>query len=34
MPIVAAVCRILFDGQPPLAAIEELMSRELRTEQD
>ena len=34
MPIVAAVGRILFDGQPPLEAIEALMSRELRTEQD
>ena len=34
MPIVAAVNRILFDGQAPARAIEALMSRELRTEQD
>jgi glycerol-3-phosphate dehydrogenase (NAD(P)+) len=34
MPIVAAVNRILFDGQPPARAIQELMSRGLRTEQD
>jgi glycerol-3-phosphate dehydrogenase (NAD(P)+) len=34
MPIVAAVNRILFDGQAPARAIEELMSRGLRTEQD
>ena len=34
MPIVQAVCRILFDGQPAGQAIEELMSRGLRAEQD
>ena len=34
MPIVAAVCRILYDGQPAAQAIEELMSRGLRAEQD
>ncbi|HEX6537088.1 MAG TPA: NAD(P)H-dependent glycerol-3-phosphate dehydrogenase [Gemmatimonadaceae bacterium] len=34
MPIVTAVHRILFDKQPPRAAIGELMSRELRAEQD
>ena len=34
MPIVAAVNRILFDGQAPARAIEELMGRGLRTEQD
>jgi glycerol-3-phosphate dehydrogenase len=34
MPIVAAVNRILFEGQAPARAIEELMSRGLRTEQD
>jgi len=34
MPIVAAVCRILYDGQSAAQAIEELMSRGLRAEQD
>ena len=34
MPIVAAVCRVLYDGQPAAQAIEELMSRGLRAEQD
>ncbi len=34
MPIVAAVCRILYDGQPAAQAIAELMSRGLRAEQD
>ena len=34
MPIVFAVCRVLFEGQSPRRAIEELMSRELRAEQD
>lgn len=34
MPIVWAVHRILFDGQPPRSAISELMTRELRAEQD
>jgi glycerol-3-phosphate dehydrogenase (NAD(P)+) len=34
MPIVAAVHRILFEGWPPRDAIGELMSRELRSEQD
>lgn len=34
MPIVAAVNRVLFDGGSPRQAIEELMGRELRTEQD
>lgn len=34
MPIVAMVHRILFDGQTPRAAVEELMARELRAEQD
>lgn len=34
MPIVTAVYRILFEGQPPRAAIGELMARELRPERD
>ena len=34
MPIVNAVFRILFEGSPPRDAIVELMSRELRPEQD
>lgn len=34
MPIVNAVNRVLFDGGSPRQAIEELMGRELRTEQD
>ena len=34
MPIVAAVNRILFEGQAPAQAIAELMGRGLRTEQD
>jgi len=34
MPIVLAVHRILFEGQPPRLAISELMTRELRAEQD
>ncbi|MHB1223698.1 MAG: NAD(P)H-dependent glycerol-3-phosphate dehydrogenase [Gemmatimonadaceae bacterium] len=34
MPIVSAVQRILFEGYPPRRAIEELMGRELRPEQD
>ncbi|MEP6691138.1 MAG: NAD(P)H-dependent glycerol-3-phosphate dehydrogenase [Gemmatimonadaceae bacterium] len=34
MPIVRAVYRALFEGYPPRAAITELMSRELRPEQD
>ncbi|MFL5574418.1 MAG: NAD(P)H-dependent glycerol-3-phosphate dehydrogenase [Gemmatimonadaceae bacterium] len=34
MPIVAAVHRILFEGRPARIAIGELMSRELRSEQD
>jgi len=34
MPIVLAVHRILFEGQPPRRAISELMKRELRAEQD
>ena len=34
MPIVAAVHRILFEKQPARRAIAELMSRELRPEQD
>jgi len=34
MPIVTAVHRILFDGHPVRAAIADLMSRELRAEQD
>ena len=34
MPIVEAVHRILFEGQPPRRAIAELMTRELRAEQD
>jgi glycerol-3-phosphate dehydrogenase (NAD(P)+) len=34
MPIVAAVHRILFEGRPARVAIGELMSRELRAEQD
>ncbi len=34
MPIVAAVHRILFDGQPPRRAIGQLMTRELRAESD
>lgn len=34
MPIVFAAQRILFEGYPPRRAIEELMGRELRPEQD
>ena len=34
MPIVAAVCRILFEGHSARSAIGELMRRELRPEQD
>ena len=34
MPIVAMVHRILFDGYPAPEALTELMSRELRSEQD
>ena len=34
MPIVATVHRILFDGYPARLAVDELMSRELRAEQD
>jgi glycerol-3-phosphate dehydrogenase (NAD(P)+) len=34
MPIVAMVHRILFDGHPARSAVHELMSRELRAEQD
>jgi glycerol-3-phosphate dehydrogenase (NAD(P)+) len=34
MPIVLAVHRVLFEGQPPRLAISELMTRELRAEQD
>ena len=34
MPIVKAVHRILFEAQPPRLAIAELMTRELRAEQD
>jgi glycerol-3-phosphate dehydrogenase (NAD(P)+) len=34
MPIVAAVRRVLFEGQPARAAIADLMNRELRPEQD
>ncbi|GAC1516870.1 MAG: NAD(P)H-dependent glycerol-3-phosphate dehydrogenase [Gemmatimonadaceae bacterium] len=34
MPIVAAVHRTLFEGRPPSEAIGELMTRELRPEQD
>lgn len=34
MPIVFAVHRILFEGSPPRLAIEEMMGRELRPEQD
>jgi glycerol-3-phosphate dehydrogenase (NAD(P)+) len=34
MPIVTAVCRILFEGHPARQAIGELMRRELRPEQD
>jgi glycerol-3-phosphate dehydrogenase (NAD(P)+) len=34
MPIVRAVHRILFEAQPPRLAIAELMTRELRSEQD
>ena len=34
MPIVAMVHRILFDGHPARLAVTELMSRELRAEQD
>jgi glycerol-3-phosphate dehydrogenase (NAD(P)+) len=34
MPIVSAVYRILFEHQPPRAAISELMRRELRAEGD
>src|SRR5215207_3730772 len=34
MPIVAAVHRILFDGMPARSAMVELMTRELRAEQD
>jgi glycerol-3-phosphate dehydrogenase (NAD(P)+) len=34
MPIVGAVCRILFEDYPARQAIAELMTRELRAEQD
>jgi glycerol-3-phosphate dehydrogenase (NAD(P)+) len=34
MPIVATVHRILFDGHPARLAVNELMTRELRAEQD
>lgn len=34
MPIVAMVNRVLFDGHPAHRAVEDLMSRELRAEQD
>ena len=34
MPIVATVHRILFDGYPARRAVQELMTRELRAEQD
>lgn len=34
MPIVAAVHRTLFEGEPPRQAIGELMTRELRAERD
>jgi glycerol-3-phosphate dehydrogenase (NAD(P)+) len=34
MPIAAMVYRILFDGHPPAAAVQELMARDLRAEQD
>ncbi len=34
MPIVEATYRILFDGQAPREAIDELMARELRAERD
>jgi glycerol-3-phosphate dehydrogenase (NAD(P)+) len=34
MPIVQAVHRILFESQPARLAIAELMTRELRAEQD
>ncbi len=34
MPIVQTVSRILFDRYPPRQAIGELMTRELRAEQD
>jgi glycerol-3-phosphate dehydrogenase (NAD(P)+) len=34
MPIAAMVSRILFDGQTAKAAVQELMARELRAEQD
>jgi glycerol-3-phosphate dehydrogenase (NAD(P)+) len=34
MPIIRAVSRILFEGQPPRDGITQLMTRELRAEQD
>ncbi|MGH7690057.1 MAG: NAD(P)H-dependent glycerol-3-phosphate dehydrogenase [Gemmatimonadaceae bacterium] len=34
MPIAAMVSRILFDGQTALAAVQELMARDLRAERD
>jgi glycerol-3-phosphate dehydrogenase len=34
MPIVSMVHRVLFDGYPAQRAVIELMSRELRAEQD
>jgi len=34
MPIAEAVCRVLFESQPPGEAIAELMQRELRAERD
>jgi glycerol-3-phosphate dehydrogenase (NAD(P)+) len=34
MPIAAMVSRILFEGQTALAAVQELMARDLRAEQD
>jgi glycerol-3-phosphate dehydrogenase len=34
MPIIRAVSRILFEGQPARDGITQLMTRELRAEQD
>jgi len=32
MPITAAVCRVLFEGEPPLRAVESLLARDPRAE--
>jgi glycerol-3-phosphate dehydrogenase (NAD(P)+) len=32
MPIVTAVCRVLYEGAPANAMVEELLNRELKSE--